>query len=107
MTACQTSWIPRARRITVAVAFAMAASYSALAAESRPATYGSPEDAVKALVAAAKAGDSKSMLAVLGPGAKSVIHSGDATADRRGREVFLKAYEQSNKLVKSGDAKAC
>ena len=60
---------------------------------------------MKALVAAAKAGDSKSMLAVLGSGAKSVIHSGDATADRRGREVFLKAYEQSNKLVKSGDAK--
>ena len=105
MTACQTSWIPRARRMTVVVALALATSYSAWAAESRPATYGSPEDAVKALVAAAKAGDSKSMLAVLGSGAKSVIHSGDATADRRGREVFLKAYEQSNKLVKSGDAK--
>ena len=61
---------------------------------------------MKALVAAAKAGDSKSMLAVFGFRRESrSFNSGDATADRRGREVFLKSYEQSNKLVKSGDAK--
>src|SRR5262245_51426500 len=68
-------------------------------------TYASAEEAVKDLMAAAKAGDSKALLAILGPDAKSLLSSGDAVADREGREGFVKSYEEANKLEKSGEAK--
>ena len=46
-------------------------------------------------MAAAKADDSKAMLAILGAGAKPIISSGDAVADRNGRERFVKSYEEA------------
>jgi len=69
-------------------------------------TFASPDEAVKAFVAAVKAHDQKAMLAVLGAGANSVIHSGDKVADRAGREKFAAAYDEANKLEMQGDAKA-
>lgn len=69
-------------------------------------TYASPEDAVKDLMAAAKAGDSKAMLAILGAGAKPIISSGDAVADRNGRERFVKSYEEAGKIERVGEVKA-
>jgi hypothetical protein len=70
-------------------------------------TFASPQEAVTALVAAAKGNDTKAMHAILGPGAKGVLSSGDAVADRAGRERFIKAYEESNKLdMQQGDSKA-
>jgi hypothetical protein len=69
-------------------------------------TFASPEEAVQALVAALKAGDVKAQLAVLGSEAKAVLQSGDAVADKAARARFLQAYEEANKLEKSGDAKA-
>ena len=98
--------MPLARRMTVAVALALSTSQSAIGAEAKQATYGTPEEAAKALATAVKGKDSNAVLRVLGPGAKAVIHSGDATADRAARERFVKAYEQSNKVVKSGETKA-
>lgn len=77
-----------------------------LAAEAKQQTFATPEEAVKALMTAAKAGDAKAMLGVLGPGSKDIVQSGDAVADKTGRERFVKAYEEANKLVKFGDAKA-
>lgn len=69
-------------------------------------TFASPNEAVAALIAAAKGHDTKAMLAVLGPGSKALVYSGDAIADRTGRERFVKAYEESNKLDMQGDSKA-
>jgi hypothetical protein len=69
-------------------------------------TYASPEDAVKDLMAAAKAGDSKGLLAVLGSGAKPIISSGDAVADRNSRERFVKSYEETGKIERVNEAKA-
>ena len=57
-------------------------------------------------MAAVKAHDDKSMLAVLGSGARKVIYSGDAVADHAGRERFAAAYDEANKLDMQGDAKA-
>jgi hypothetical protein len=65
--------------------------------------YASPEEAAKDLVAAVKSGDPKATTAILGPGSRAILQSGDAVADRRGREQFVKAYEQANKLEKSGE----
>ena len=61
-------------------------------------SFSSPEEAVKSLVAAVRANDIKEMLAILGPGSRELISSGDDVADRAGREKFLKAYDQMNTL---------
>lgn len=93
-------------------AWMVAAGQPALAADVRPKAdakqkaFATPEEAAKELTAAAKAGDAKALLAILGPEAKPILQSGDAVADKAGRERFVKSYEEANKLVKSGDAKA-
>lgn len=79
----------------------LAAIGTAPAAETKAQTFGSPEEAVKALVAAA--GDSKAVLAILGPEARPIIDSGDPAADKADRERFLKSYGQASRLMKSGD----
>jgi len=61
-------------------------------------SFGSPEEAVKSMVAAVRAHDLEEMLAILGSGSKELISSGDNAADRTGREKFLKAYDQMNIL---------
>jgi hypothetical protein len=61
-------------------------------------SFSSPEEAVKSLVAAVRANDIKEMLAILGPGSRELISSGDDVADRAGREKFLNAYDQMNTL---------
>jgi hypothetical protein len=69
-------------------------------------TFSSPEEGVKALMEATKKNDTKAMLAILGPEAKSLIESGDQVSDRAAFERFVKSYEEANKLVKSGDTQA-
>ena len=69
-------------------------------------TYKSPEDAVKALVEALSANDRKKLMAIFGPGAKQLISSGDEVADRAGREHFLKAYREKNRIVEVNSSKA-
>ena len=60
----------------------------------------SPEEAVTSLVTAVRADDMEEMLAILGPGSRELIFSGDDVADRTGREKFLKAYDRMNILQK-------
>jgi Protein of unknown function (DUF2950) len=69
-------------------------------------TFSSPEEGVKAVIDAARKNDMKGILEILGADAKSIIESGDPVADNEGRERFVKSYDESNKLVKSGDSKA-
>jgi hypothetical protein len=69
-------------------------------------TFSTPEEGVKALIDAAKKNDTKALLTILGPEAKSLIESGDQVSDRAALQGFVKSYEESNKLVKSGDAEA-
>jgi hypothetical protein len=60
--------------------------------------FSSPEEAVKAMVDAVKADDTKSLLTIFGPGSKAIIVSGDPVEDREGREWFVKHYEEKNRL---------
>ncbi|MEI6153024.1 MAG: DUF2950 domain-containing protein [Deltaproteobacteria bacterium] len=76
------------------------------AAQAKQKTFASPEEAVKALIDAAKAGDTKGLSAIFGPAGRKVLSSGDAVQDRADREKFLKAYEVKNALVQAGDSKA-
>jgi len=86
------------------VAVFLSAGGNALAADGQK-SFASPEDAARELVSALKAGDTKGVLAVLGAEARPIIRTGDAAADKAGRERFVKAYEEANRLEKSGDAK--
>jgi len=77
----------------------------AFAAEGRQKTFKSPEEAVEALAEAVKGSDTKKLLAILGPKGKELILSGDEVADKTGREHFVKAYEEMNKLVNESDTR--
>jgi Protein of unknown function (DUF2950) len=66
----------------------------------------SPEEAVTALVSAAKNGDKNAILAVLGPEGRDIVSSGDEVADRTTRENFIAAYDIKQALTQDGDAKA-
>jgi hypothetical protein len=62
--------------------------------------FGSPEDAVKALVGAIQAGDTKGTMAILGPEGEDILSSGDAVADKNTQERFVKAYQEKVDFVK-------
>src|SRR5215470_4813221 len=62
-----------------------------------------PEDAVVALVDAAKSQDQKNLLTVLGPDGKAVVNSGDPVADANARETFVSAYDTKHELELEGD----
>ena len=75
------------------------------AAPAKQKTFASPEEAVQAVVAAAKNNDDKEMLAIFGPQAKDLIFSGDAVADKQRRERFLAAYDEKNSIASEGDSR--
>jgi hypothetical protein len=92
--------------LVLAIALALGLAPPAFGAAVKQQTFASAEEGVKALMEAVKKNDTNAMLAILGPEAKSLIESGDQVSDRAAGERFVKSYEESNKLVKSGDTKA-
>jgi hypothetical protein len=78
-------------------------SMHAFGAEAQQKSFATPDEAVNALVVAAKANDLKALRAVLGndPGDLS---SGDAVADRALREQFVAAYDAKHALTAAGEA---
>ena len=77
----------------------------AFATDAKQKSFKSPEEAVKALSDAVKGNDTKELLTIFGPEGKELISSGDKVADEIGREHFIKAYEEMNKLVRENDTK--
>lgn len=65
-----------------------------------------PDDAASALVNAAKAGDMKALVTVLGPDGEDVVSSGDEVADTATREKFVAAYDAKHRIAMEGDNKA-
>jgi hypothetical protein len=90
--------------LTAALLWIVAGSHAFAAEQQR--RFASPEEAAQALVAAIRSQDLKALTNVLGPGSDEIVESGDAVADKARRARFVKAYEESNKLVRVGDAKA-
>ena len=66
-------------------------------------TFSSPEDASKALVAAAQSNDEKAMLDILGAEGKEIVSSGDDAEDAESRANFVKGYQEMHRLVKEPD----
>jgi hypothetical protein len=66
-------------------------------------SFTSAEAAATALVEAAKSGDKKAVLAVLGPQGGQVVTSGDVVADKAARERFIAAYDKKHAVTEDGD----
>ena len=65
--------------------------------------FSSPEEAVKAAIAAARSNNDNELLAIFGPEAKEILFSGDPVADKQRRSEFVAAYDQANRLSTEGE----
>jgi hypothetical protein len=65
-----------------------------------------PEEAASALVDAARTGDAKTILTVLGPDGEDIVWSGDPVADAETRQKFVAAYDAKHQIAMEGDSKA-
>ena len=64
------------------------------------------EEAANALVSAARAGDLKGLLTVLGRDGTDIVSSGDAVADASARNRVVEAYDAKHQVVMEGTDKA-
>jgi len=95
-------WTALLAGIVTVVLFMAASVPDSRAEEVIQTRFPSPEAAVAALVAAARADDLKTMQAILGPDSEELISSGDSVADNLGRDKFVAAYEQKHSLAARG-----
>ena len=65
-----------------------------------------PDEAASALVSAAKTGDRKAIVSVLGPDGNDIVSSGDEVADAATRQKFVAAYDAKHEITMEGDNKA-
>jgi hypothetical protein len=65
-------------------------------------TFATPEDAVKALVEAVKAGKQEDVVAIFGPDGQELADSSDPATARRNRDVFTVAAAERWQLVDQG-----
>ncbi len=65
----------------------------------RQKTYGSAEEAARALHAAVKDGKTRGLEQVLGPDTESLVESGDPVQDQNARAVFVTGYEAKHEIV--------
>lgn len=97
----------RAVLAIVAAAFAwLAAPLPGNAADSQQKAFATPEQAVAALVSAARAERTDDLVAILGPGSKDLVFSSDAVADRVGRERFVAAYDAAHNIDRAEEGTA-
>jgi hypothetical protein len=89
----------RNRYLALSFIVLIASGVQALAQQS----FSTPEEAVSALVDAAKAGDPDKAAAILGPGGEDIAKSGDEVSDRYYREKFAAGYETKHELELEGN----
>lgn len=58
-----------------------------------PRSFATPEDGVKAFVAAVRANDQAALQSILGTDSRDILRSSDAALDRDGAAAFLAAYD--------------
>lgn len=65
-----------------------------------PETFASPEQAVDALVGAARGDDPAALLKIFGPAGQDLVSSGDKIADKEARARFVEHYEEGSKILR-------
>ena len=68
-------------------------------------TFATPEDAVRALIGAAKAGALEEVVAIFGPDGQELVDSSDPATARRNRDVFTVAAAEEWQLVDQGSGR--
>jgi Protein of unknown function (DUF2950) len=88
-------------RLLAAAVVVMGLTFAGMAAgaAAKQKGFASPEEAVKAVVTAARNNNDKELIAIFGPSAKDLLFSGDAVADKQRRELLLRKYDEKNSLV--------
>src|SRR3974377_1212254 len=89
--------------VSLTVATLLCAATSVASAQQ---VFKTPDEAASALVSAAKAGDMKALVTVLGPDGDDIVSSGDEVADTATREKFVAAYDAKHQIAMEGDNKA-
>ena len=100
------SKIISARGLWSTVAVSAALILCATSAASAQQAFKTPDEGAAALVDAAKSGDKKAILNVLGPDGIDIVSSGDEVADKATREKFVAAYDAKHSISREGDDKA-
>lgn len=94
------------RRLRSAVVLAMALFICVASPAAAQERFKTPDEGATALVSAAKSGDRKAILNVLGPDGLDIISSGDEVADAETRQRFVAAYDAKHQITFEGDDKA-
>jgi hypothetical protein len=92
----------RAALLVAALAVASASAADAPAAQ----RFKTPEEAVRALAKAARAGDQAGIVAILGPGGEDIASSGDPVEDRAARQRFVTAVGEKVRIETIDGAKS-
>lgn len=90
------------QRLSVIVLGVLLLVATGVCAASSQRGFGSPQQAVDALMSAAQARDQAALIAVLGP-AREALFSGDRVADRAAAERFVARYRTRHAIVVDGD----
>lgn len=85
--------------LNVAVIIALLSSTRATA-ETPQRKFSRPEEAVPALVDAARAEDKDALIAILGPGSEDIVSSGDPVQDRQAGQRVIAAAKQKTRFEK-------
>jgi hypothetical protein len=101
----QLDWNFLARFIKLAFVATWLLSFPMFAAAQQPGqkTFRSAEEATSSFYAAAKKGDEKALLDIVGPAGKGVILSGDPDEDLESRVGFVVKYEEMHRVAKEPD----
>lgn len=88
--------------IPAVLAIIVALTWTGFARETQQKAFASPQEAMQALVKALRAGDKKSLLAILGPESEEILSSGDPVADKADRDRFVAAYDDKVDFAPKG-----
>src|SRR5262249_4934499 len=97
------SFAVRAPLLTIMILLSITTHRTFGAVAPKQKIFATPDEAVAALIKAAKEKDTKPLLEILGPDAKSFVETSDPVNDRESRERFTKAYEDFHALTKASD----
>jgi hypothetical protein len=101
----RSSGIPRiARRAIACVLLLLGVVSIAIRAQTHR-TFATPDEAAKALIAAAKAGNLDALVEILGPDSKDLAASSDPTTARQNRQIFVVAAAERTRLENDGPNK--
>ena len=89
--------------VSIAIAALLCTTASIVSAQQ---DFKTPDEAASALASAAKAGDRKAIVTVLGPDGQDIVSSGDRVADAATRQKFVAAYDAKHQIAMEGDNKA-